>query len=226
MLAELDEDPDQVHDQLVHTLGNLTLTAFNGKLSNNPFERKQEIYDASNLEMNKALVESDAWGRTQILDRASTLAEKIISIWPAPIAGVSAEEERFDWSRVEAAIEAIPAGRWTSYGELAELAGTSAQAVGGYVANLAGETNAYRVLSTDGSISAGFHWADPDDSRSVATVLRAEGIEFEAEHASPEQRLDAEEIAALVETPEDQVGDDLPLEAAQIVERPTAPVEK
>ena len=58
--------------QLVHTLGNLTLTAFNGTLSNNPFERKQEIYEASHLEMNRALVETDVWGRDQILDRAAT----------------------------------------------------------------------------------------------------------------------------------------------------------
>ena len=51
-----------MHDELVHTLGNLTLTAFNGTLSNNPFERKQEIYGASHLEMNKALVEERRLG--------------------------------------------------------------------------------------------------------------------------------------------------------------------
>jgi alkylated DNA nucleotide flippase Atl1 len=213
MLFELEQDPDQVHDQLVHTLGNLTLTAFNGELSNNPFERKQEIYDASHLEMNRALVETEAWGRDEILDRAAVLAEKIISIWPPPLAGVASADEGFDWSRVAAAIEAIPPGRWTSYGELAELAGTSAQAVGGYVANVH-DTNAYRVLGSDGSVSPGFHWADPNDTRDVRAVLEAEGVVFDAEQASPEQRLNAEELTALIETPEDQVGEDRPLEAA------------
>jgi alkylated DNA nucleotide flippase Atl1 len=46
--------------------------------------------------------------------------------------------------RVIAAIEAIPPGRWTSYGELAELAGASAQAVGGVVGNLRDASNANR----------------------------------------------------------------------------------
>ena len=42
----------------------------------------------------------------------------------------------------------IPAGRWTNYGALAELAfaGTSDQAIGNYVANTTEETNAYRAL--------------------------------------------------------------------------------
>ncbi len=35
-LRELGQQPDIVHAELVHTLGNLTLTAFNGLLSNNP----------------------------------------------------------------------------------------------------------------------------------------------------------------------------------------------
>ncbi len=34
-------------------------TVYNGTLSNNPFQRKQEIYGESNLQMNKALVEND-----------------------------------------------------------------------------------------------------------------------------------------------------------------------
>src|SRR5215204_1491513 len=75
--------PDEVHAELVHTLGNVTLTAYNGTLSNNPFERKQEIYEESNLQMNKALVDDDAWGRDEILARADVLAERAITIWPA-----------------------------------------------------------------------------------------------------------------------------------------------
>jgi len=41
--------------RLGHTLGNLTLTAWNSKLSNLPFEREQEIFSASELELNEAL---------------------------------------------------------------------------------------------------------------------------------------------------------------------------
>ena len=52
-LSALGQDPDEVHRGLVHTLGNLTLTAFNGTLSNNPFERKRQIYSGSHLELNQ-----------------------------------------------------------------------------------------------------------------------------------------------------------------------------
>ena len=66
-LESLGQDPDRVHDELVHTLGNLTLTAFNGTLSNNPFERKQQIYGASHLELNQSLSENQAWGERRSL---------------------------------------------------------------------------------------------------------------------------------------------------------------
>jgi alkylated DNA nucleotide flippase Atl1 len=209
MLTDLGQEPDEVHSQLVHTLGNLTLTAFNGTLSNHPFERKQEIYQASNLEMNKALVETQVWGRDEILARAASLAEKIIAIWPAPLADVKSEEDGFDWSRVITAIEAIPPGRWTSYAELAELAGTSVQAVGGFVGNLQEDRNAYRVLTSDGTLNPGrFPSPDREDARDLRAVLKAEGVVFEDNRASADQRLGVEELAALIESPEDQVGEE------------------
>ena len=202
-LIELDQDPDEVHAELVHTLGNLTLTAFNGTLSNNPFERKQEIYGASHLEMNKALVEDQAWGRHQILARAALLAQKVIEIWPAPLAGVTSASDGFDWSRVDAAIAAIPPGRWTSYGALAELAGTGAQAVGNYITSLAGESNAYRVLTSDGTPSENFRWWDMGDTRNVRDVLIAEGVDFDAVgRASDDAWLSPAALSALVAGPE------------------------
>src|SRR5258708_35064307 len=82
--------PDEIHQRLVDTLGNLTLTAFNGTLSNNPFERKRQIYGASHLELNRALAEQDVWGRDQILARADVLADHAIAIWPSPLPGRAA----------------------------------------------------------------------------------------------------------------------------------------
>lgn len=38
-LSAQGDDPDQVHQELVHTLGNLTLTAYNSALSDNPMQR-------------------------------------------------------------------------------------------------------------------------------------------------------------------------------------------
>src|SRR5437588_2513423 len=94
------EDPDSIRDELVHTLGNLTLTAYNGVLSNSPFERKHQIYGESNLQLNRALVDNTSWGRAEILARADELADRIIQIWPGPIPGAKGAPIGFDWSRI------------------------------------------------------------------------------------------------------------------------------
>ncbi len=202
-LLALDQDPDGVHAELVHTLGNLTLTAFNGTLSNNPFDRKKEIYGNSHLELNRALQENEAWGREEILARAGALADQAASIWLPPLPGISDTTwEGFDWSRVNDAIEAIPVGRWTTYGDLAELGGTAAQAVGNFIAGLPAGTNAYRVLSVDGSVSPSFRWRDKDDMRDVQEVLVAEGVLFEDGKASRSQQIGSEELAALLDDAE------------------------
>jgi alkylated DNA nucleotide flippase Atl1 len=199
-LTSLGQDPDEVHSQLVHTLGNLTLTAFNGKLSNNPFERKLEIYGESHLELNRALQENKSWGLDEILARAETLASQICEIWMSPLPDVKdASVGGFDWTRIEAAIAAVPLGRWTAYSDLAELGGTAAQAVGTFVANKYHGAGGYRVLTVDGTITPLFHWDDPNDDRDVRELLVAEGIQFDDDRADPAQRMTSDELANLVD---------------------------
>ncbi|HYJ22483.1 MAG TPA: DUF262 domain-containing protein [Solirubrobacterales bacterium] len=208
-LESLGEDPGEVHAELVHTLGNLTLTAFNGTLSNNPFERKSQIYGASHLELNRTLTDNSVWGREQILARAEALAVQVATIWPPPLPGIISEPDgNFDWSRIDMAIEAIPAGRWTTYGDLAEIGGTAAVPVGGHVTQLPPGTTAYRVLTSNGAVSNNFSWIDPNDKRDVHQVLAAEGIEFDSEGcATPEQRISAEALAGLIDQPEDEAAE-------------------
>lgn len=198
-LRSLNQDPDEVHESLVHTLGNLTLTAFNGTLSNNPFERKRQIYGDSHLELNRAVASSDAWGREEILARADELAEHAIGIWPSPLPGAVERPEGFDWSRINAAVAAIPRGRWTSYGELAQLGGTAAMPVGQHMVNEPSLDNAYRVLGADGKPRPDFRWPDPADTRNVIDVLIEDGVRLDtAGAADPSQRMTAAELAALI----------------------------
>lgn len=104
----------------------------------------------------------------------------------------------FDWTKAYAAVEAIPTARWTSYGEIAKLVGTAPQAVGNWAMSPKGPPNAYRVLNAAGEVSPGFKWNDPNDERDPRAVLESEGIQFDADgRASPEQRLSADELAAL-----------------------------
>jgi alkylated DNA nucleotide flippase Atl1 len=211
-LTDAGDDAEAVHRELVHTLGNLTLTAYNSELSNKPFERKQQIYGDSHLSLNKDLVAHSRWCLSQIETRAAELAERAIKIWPAPVAGVADAAQGFDWSRMHAAIAAIPDGRWTAYADLAALAGTAAQAVGNHIATNPSLAKAYRVMTIDGRVSEGFAWSDPTDSRDPIDVLRAEGVQFdETGRATAECRLTADDLQALLGWFDP--GDDLPDES-------------
>ena len=71
-----------VHDTLLHTLGNLTLTGYNGPLSNDPFPAKRAILAKSHLELNRSFEMTEAWGQQDIKHRADVLAERALTIWP------------------------------------------------------------------------------------------------------------------------------------------------
>ncbi len=86
----------------------------------------------------------------------------------------------------------------SGYGDLAELAGTAAQPTGNHEAHDPAVTNAYRVLSSDGSISFKFQWHDPADDRDPMEMLIGDGIEFDGnDKASQAQRLGPPELEAL-----------------------------
>ncbi|MBA2336424.1 MAG: DUF1524 domain-containing protein [Acidimicrobiia bacterium] len=198
-LAAGGEDPEAVHSELLHTLGNLTVTAYNGQLSNRPFERKQEILEGSHLELNRTIVPSRAWGRAEILARADGLADRAITIWPAPLPGVEEPEQGRDWSRLHAALAALPPGGWTTYSDLAELISSHQVPVGQHLANTPDLLNAHRVLKSEGRVSEGFRWSDPEDARDIREVLEQEGVRFGADQgADPEQRLRSDDLADLI----------------------------
>jgi len=191
------ETPEELHKRLVHTLGNLTLTAYNAELSNNPYERKQDLLKQSNLEMNKGIAATPRWGKREIDVRAQDLASRAIRIWPGPIAGVAPDSGR-DWNLLNQVLASLPAGAWTTYGDVATVIGSHPVPVGQRLAT-APIPNAHRVLRNDGMVSPGFRWTDPTDARDVLGVLRQEGVHLSEDGvADPEQRLAARDLAQLV----------------------------
>ncbi|WP_327654712.1 GmrSD restriction endonuclease domain-containing protein [Streptomyces sp. NBC_00483] len=209
LLAEETDDaqsPGELHAGLVHTLGNLTLSADNARLSNHPFRRKQEILDASALRMNQQIAAQARWGRAEILTRAEELTERALELWPGPIEDLApADAQSPVWTELRAALRAMPTGTWTTYGELAALVGTHAMPVGNYLVSKAGVYGAHRVLTADGRVAEGFRWADGHDQGDPRALLEAEGISFDdAGRARRSQRLTATELAALLgRDPED-----------------------
>lgn len=76
----------QSYDQLLHTLGNLTLLSGpnNSTNSNAPFDEKKKIYEQSNYSYTRALAKYNEWTSGQIQARAKNLAKEAIKIWTLP----------------------------------------------------------------------------------------------------------------------------------------------
>lgn len=71
----------EVQEKQVHTLGNLTITGYNSKLSNMPFVTKRDRKDVNGanvgyrngLNLNDELVNTDTWTSEQIQERTDKL---------------------------------------------------------------------------------------------------------------------------------------------------------
>lgn len=77
----LDEDWEETHELYLHTIGNLTLTAYNSELSNDDYATKKQTYSESHLELNKYFLPLPSWTRTEIEKRADTLAKSALEVW-------------------------------------------------------------------------------------------------------------------------------------------------
>ncbi|MEV8117826.1 DUF262 domain-containing protein [Streptomyces xiamenensis] len=192
------EQPQELHEALVHTLGNLTLTGENSRLSNHPYERKQQILDQSALRMNREIAAAGRWGRTEILARADGLAERAVRIWPGPLAADHGPSgERSEWQRLRKVLAALPSGKWTTYKDLAAVTGAgSPQTVGSYLAKRTDLLNAHRVLRADGTSAPEFAWLD-GRTETQQEALEREGIAFHGAAADRARKLSPEEIAEL-----------------------------
>ena len=75
----------EIRNKYVHTLGNLTLTAQNSKLSNKDFQSKQEIdFHTSKLKLSYKLGNQENWNEAAILERSKKLALEATQIWNYP----------------------------------------------------------------------------------------------------------------------------------------------
>lgn len=77
----LGEDWDETHELYLHTIGNLSLTAYNTELSNDDFYTKKLKFKESHLELNKYFENITNWKRSEIEQRAEILAKQALEIW-------------------------------------------------------------------------------------------------------------------------------------------------
>ena len=204
-LVDSDDSIEDVHTRLVHTLGNLTLSGYNSPMGNKPFSEKRLEFAKSGLRLNSIPASAEHWGPDEIRSRARTIADRIINTWPGPVETPDGGDDSL-WRRLDEITASIPAGMWTTYGDLAAAIGTHpvplAQRLAGHPV-----PNAYRVITAGGTVSPGFRWQDPNDERDVHELLAAEGVKFSTDgRADPTQRLSMEDLVAGVDSEATQGG--------------------
>ena len=88
----LGADWQRIQQDWLHTLGNLTLTAYNSDYSDRTFAEKRDMPDApekglkqSPLKLNQGLGALEMWDEAAIKTRAAKLAELAVGVWSAPV---------------------------------------------------------------------------------------------------------------------------------------------
>ncbi len=73
-------------DNVIHTLGNLTLLTgrLNISVSNGPWSQKRPELDKSVLRLNQDLKDHEQWDEDAILARGQRLYETALKVWPGP----------------------------------------------------------------------------------------------------------------------------------------------
>lgn len=77
----------EVQKTYLHTIGNLTLTAYNSEMSDHPFMVKMDMeggFKESALRLNAYVVKLNEWNEQTIKERAALLADKAKQIWAYP----------------------------------------------------------------------------------------------------------------------------------------------
>lgn len=84
---ELGPNWKEIQKTYLHTIGNLTLTAYNSEMSDKPFMVKMEMtggFKESALRLNAYLVKLTEWNEKHIKERAKLLSDKAKKVWNYP----------------------------------------------------------------------------------------------------------------------------------------------
>lgn len=73
-----------IHETLLHTFGNLTLTGYNAELGNLPFPLKVHKLSTSHIELNRWICSQSEWNEHTMEARSGILAEAATKLWTGP----------------------------------------------------------------------------------------------------------------------------------------------
>lgn len=84
---DLGEDYKKIQKQYLHTIGNITLTAYNSEMSDKSFKEKLNMeggFIESALRINSYVVKQNKWNKDTIEERANILCELSMKVWKYP----------------------------------------------------------------------------------------------------------------------------------------------
>lgn len=88
----LGDDWQHVQNRWLHTLGNLTLSGYNSSLSDRPFTEKRDLemdgqkvgLGSGRFQLNQSVKDRLVWDEDAICERAATLSQRALKVWPYP----------------------------------------------------------------------------------------------------------------------------------------------
>lgn len=98
-ISELGEDAEKIHADWLHSLANLTLTAYNSKYSNSPFSEKKTMEDGylqSGIKMTQWIAKKEHWGLAELEDRCGHLTQQALSLWPYATSSYVPPQKQYD----------------------------------------------------------------------------------------------------------------------------------
>ncbi len=81
---DLGPSAEKTHELWLHTVGNLTLSAYNSELSNSPFAVKKRLLGDSHFELNRSVGARSKWDAEEIGQRAEELWSLAQGAWLRP----------------------------------------------------------------------------------------------------------------------------------------------
>ncbi len=150
-LGELGEDATGKWGQVVHTLGNLTLSAYNAELSNQPFAVKRQALVESHFVLNQHFKGIDQWTDERIRERGRILAQRALQVWPdvGRIPGSLEREKRPDQRPIAVRFRGKeePCKNWRE--GFIKLVHWFEESQPGLIARLAADPTLYAVVAAD-----------------------------------------------------------------------------
>lgn len=123
--SHLGDDWEAVHEEWLHTIGNLTLTGYNSELSNSDFPTKKAHLAKSHLELNRHFAHVEQWDDTAVLHRGELLAERAVQVWPDfALRGRATGDEGMEAEEVQEDVALLIAGVLDHFGGEAKRVGS------------------------------------------------------------------------------------------------------